>query len=39
VVDHITATVPDAEVFVATIIPLANSGQEDRRFRSLTPHM
>jgi lysophospholipase L1-like esterase len=27
-IDHITATVPTAEVFVATIIPLANSGQE-----------
>jgi lysophospholipase L1-like esterase len=27
-VDHITATVPDAEVFVATLIPLANAGQE-----------
>jgi lysophospholipase L1-like esterase len=27
-VDHITATAPDAEVFVATIIPLANAGQE-----------
>jgi lysophospholipase L1-like esterase len=27
-VDHIIATVPSAEVFVATIIPLANSGQE-----------
>ncbi len=27
-IDHITATVPDAEVFVATIIPLANSGEE-----------
>jgi lysophospholipase L1-like esterase len=27
-IDHITATVPSAEVFVATIIPLANSGAE-----------
>jgi lysophospholipase L1-like esterase len=27
-VDHVTATVPTAEVFVATIIPLADSGQE-----------
>src|SRR5256885_15116570 len=27
-IDHITATVPTAEVFVATIIPLANAGQE-----------
>ncbi|MGJ6967767.1 lectin [Streptosporangium sp. G11] len=26
-IDRITATVPDAEVFVATIIPLSNSGQ------------
>lgn len=27
-IDHITAGAPNAEVFVATIIPLANSGQE-----------
>jgi lysophospholipase L1-like esterase len=27
-IDHITATVSGAEVFVATIIPLANAGQE-----------
>ncbi|NUW33336.1 RICIN domain-containing protein [Nonomuraea sp. SMC257] len=27
-IDHITATVPDADVFVATIIPLSNAGQE-----------
>ena len=27
-IDHITATVPVAEVFVATIIPLANAGAE-----------
>ncbi|MFF5114325.1 ricin-type beta-trefoil lectin domain protein [Streptosporangium sp. NPDC000509] len=26
-IDRITATVPDADVFVATIIPLSNSGQ------------
>jgi lysophospholipase L1-like esterase len=38
-VDHITATVPDAEVFVATIIPLANSGQEAnvRTFNATIP--
>jgi len=29
-IDHITATVPNAEVFVAQIIPLANSGQESQ---------
>jgi lysophospholipase L1-like esterase len=29
-IDHITATVPNAEVFVATIIPLANATQEAR---------
>jgi lysophospholipase L1-like esterase len=40
-VDHITATVPDAEVFVATIIPLANSGQEAnaRAFNATIPGM
>jgi lysophospholipase L1-like esterase len=27
-IDHITSTVPNAEVFVATIIPLANATQE-----------
>jgi lysophospholipase L1-like esterase len=27
-IDHITSTVPNAEVFVATIIPLANAAQE-----------
>lgn len=38
-IDHITATVPDAEVFVATIIPIANSGQESaaRTFNSAIP--
>ncbi|WP_370964357.1 ricin-type beta-trefoil lectin domain protein [Amycolatopsis sp. cg9] len=38
-IDHITATAPDAEVFVATIIPLANSGQESavRAFNSAIP--
>jgi lysophospholipase L1-like esterase len=38
-IDHITATAPDAEVFVATIIPLANSGQESavRTFNSAVP--
>ncbi|MEV4148745.1 ricin-type beta-trefoil lectin domain protein [Amycolatopsis sp. NPDC049691] len=38
-IDHITATAPDAEVFVATIIPLANSGQESaaRTFNSAIP--
>jgi lysophospholipase L1-like esterase len=29
-IDHITATLPNAEVFVATIIPLANATQETR---------
>jgi lysophospholipase L1-like esterase len=40
-VDHITATVPNAEVFVATIIPLANSGQESavRTFNATIPGM
>jgi len=40
-VDHITATVPDAEVFVATIIPLANAGQEAnvRTFNATIPGM
>ncbi len=40
-VDHITATVPTAEVFVATIIPLANSGQEAnvRTFNATIPGM
>ncbi|MEO6089704.1 MAG: ricin-type beta-trefoil lectin domain protein [Umezawaea sp.] len=38
-IDHITATVPSAEVFVATIIPLANSGQESavRTFNAAIP--
>ncbi|VVJ17513.1 arabinofuranosidase [Amycolatopsis camponoti] len=38
-IDHITATAPDAEVFVATIIPLANAGQESaaRTFNSAIP--
>jgi lysophospholipase L1-like esterase len=40
-VDHITATVPNADVFVATIIPLANSGQEAaaRTFNATIPAM
>jgi lysophospholipase L1-like esterase len=40
-VDHITATVPSAEVFVATIIPLANSGQEAnvRTYNATIPGM
>jgi lysophospholipase L1-like esterase len=40
-VDHITATVPGAEVFVATIIPLANSGQEAnvRSYNATIPGM
>ena len=33
-IDHITATAPAAEVFVASIIPLANAGQESRPARS-----
>jgi len=38
-IDHITATTPDAEVFVATIIPIANAGQESaaRTFNSAIP--
>jgi hypothetical protein len=27
-IDRITAAVPDADVFVATVIPLSNTGQE-----------
>lgn len=40
-VDHITGTAPDAEVFVATIIPIANSGQEAaaRTFNATIPGM
>ncbi|MEU8203845.1 ricin-type beta-trefoil lectin domain protein [Streptosporangium sp. NPDC049046] len=38
-IDRITATVPDADVFVATIIPLSNSGQESaaRTFNAAIP--
>ena len=38
-IDHITASVPSAEVLVATIIPLANSGQEAsvRTFNAAIP--
>lgn len=38
-IDHITAAAPTAEVFVATIIPLANSGQESavRTFNAAIP--
>ncbi|NUP49974.1 MAG: GDSL family lipase [Catenulispora sp.] len=38
-IDHITATVPNAEVFVAQIIPLANSGQnsEVRTYNAAIP--
>jgi lysophospholipase L1-like esterase len=38
-IDHITATAPSTEVFVATIIPLANSGQESavRTFNAAIP--
>jgi lysophospholipase L1-like esterase len=40
-VDRITATVPEAEVFVATIIPLSNPGQEAnaRAFNATIPGM
>ncbi|MBB5801964.1 lysophospholipase L1-like esterase [Saccharothrix ecbatanensis] len=40
-VDRITATVPDADVFVATIIPLANAGQNTaaRNFNATIPGM
>ncbi|WIV56369.1 RICIN domain-containing protein [Amycolatopsis nalaikhensis] len=38
-IDRITATAPDAEVFVSTIIPLANAGQESaaRSFNAAIP--
>ncbi|GGL21526.1 lipase [Sphaerisporangium melleum] len=38
-IDHITAAVPNADVFVATIIPLSNSGQEAnaRTFNAAVP--
>ncbi|MFB9240017.1 cellulose binding domain-containing protein [Plantactinospora siamensis] len=38
-IDHITSTAPTAEVFVAQIIPLANSGQESavRTFNAAIP--
>ncbi|MEU4745201.1 RICIN domain-containing protein [Actinosynnema sp. NPDC023658] len=38
-IDHITATAPNADVFVATLIPLANSGQENsvRTFNAALP--
>src|SRR5689334_1234848 len=38
-IDHITATVPTAEVFVAQIIPLANASQENavRTFNAAIP--
>ncbi|MBD3148652.1 SGNH/GDSL hydrolase family protein, partial [Microbispora bryophytorum] len=38
-IDHITAAAPNADVFVATIIPLSNSGQEAaaRNFNSALP--
>ena len=40
-VDKITATVPNADVFVATIIPLANAGQESaaRTYNATIPGM
>jgi lysophospholipase L1-like esterase len=38
-IDHITATAPSAEVFVATIIPLSNAAQESagRTFNAAIP--
>ncbi|MEU4836511.1 lectin [Streptosporangium sp. NPDC023615] len=38
-IDRITTTVPDADVFVATIIPLSNPGQENaaRAFNAAIP--
>ncbi|MBB6476521.1 ricin-type beta-trefoil lectin domain protein [Sphaerisporangium rubeum] len=38
-IDKITSTVPNADVFVATIIPLSNSGQENaaRNFNAQIP--
>ena len=40
-IDRITSAVPSADVFVATIIPLANSGQENaaRAFNATIPGM
>ncbi|MDX8032667.1 ricin-type beta-trefoil lectin domain protein [Lentzea sp. BCCO 10_0856] len=40
-VDRITATVPNADVFVATIIPLSNAGQESaaRAYNATIPGM
>ncbi|GAA1532423.1 SGNH/GDSL hydrolase family protein [Dactylosporangium maewongense] len=40
-VDHITAAAPNADVFVASIIPLSNSGQESaaRTFNATIPGM
>jgi len=40
-VDRITATAPNADVFVATIIPLSNAGQESaaRTFNATIPGM
>jgi lysophospholipase L1-like esterase len=40
-VDRITATVPNADVFVATIIPITNAGQESlaRSFNATIPGM
>ncbi|MEV4461970.1 ricin-type beta-trefoil lectin domain protein, partial [Microbispora sp. NPDC049633] len=38
-IDHVTAAAPNADVFVATIIPLSNSGQESaaRTFNAAIP--
>ncbi|WP_245651759.1 lectin [Streptosporangium amethystogenes] len=38
-IDHITTTTPNAEVFVATVIPLSNTGQEAaaRTFNAAIP--
>jgi lysophospholipase L1-like esterase len=40
-IDHITATAPNAEVFVAQIIPLSNSGQNSavRTFNAALPNI
>ena len=40
-IDHITTAVPSADVFVATIIPLSNSGQESagRTFNAALPNI
>ncbi|WP_239118643.1 SGNH/GDSL hydrolase family protein, partial [Paractinoplanes ferrugineus] len=40
-IDHITTTAPTADIFIATLIPLANTGQENaaRTFNATLPGM